>query len=342
MRSLASIQALVVSGLIGYSAAPARATVDASCWSYEVGDARSHPVSASAGITRSGTPGSSAANVTANNAALQSVVTMTGCGVGAGFQQPCNACNSHAAFNDMLKVTANAPNGTAVQVRSTLRFAGSIHGTGVYNYNFSAHLNGVGNGWTGSTGGTVQVVNNLNLDRTFQWTQNLLVGTNYPLSGLFDSSVGNRWCAGGSNTCTASQTEWTMTLTGGLTLQLEVLTPGLDAQVLGAGGYNYLAQPVSVGASAPSHASLAQSGPNPSRGEVDLSLTLGEPTPMDVGVFDLSGRRVATLARGELRAGLTALRWDGRGTDGRTLRGMFFVRARGEGVDLKRQVVLVR
>lgn len=342
MRYVTSIKALAACLLIGIAASPSHATVDVSCWSYEATDGRSHAAVASAGIARTGTPGTSAANATANNAALHGVATMTGCGVSAGFQQQCNTSNNHAAFNDMLKLTANVPNGTAVQVRSTLSFSGTVHGTGLYNYRFSGYLNGVGNGWAGSTGGTVQVVNNLNLDRTFQWTQNILVGTNYPVSGLLESSVGNRWCAGGSSTCEASNTQWTMTLTSGMTLHMEILTPVPNPQLTGADGYNYLAQPVSVGGRSPSHASLAHSGSNPTRGAVDLALTLGSEASVDIGVFDLSGRRVVTLARGSLSAGVNALHWDGRSTDGRAMHGMFFVRVRGEGVDLKRQVILLR
>ncbi len=60
--------------------------------------------------------------------------------------------------------------------------------------------------------------------------------------------------------------------------------------------------------------------PNPSRGRVDITLTLDRPGTVDLAVVDLAGRRVCTLAAGEpLQAGPHDVVWEGRRDDGRTV-----------------------
>lgn len=61
-----------------------------------------------------------------------------------------------------------------------------------------------------------------------------------------------------------------------------------------------------------SHLSLAIA-PNPARGAVDLTFTLSREAGVDVELLDVSGRHVATLARGVWPAGNVRLRWDGTG-----------------------------
>jgi hypothetical protein len=56
---------------------------------------------------------------------------------------------------------------------------------------------------------------------------------------------------------------------------------------------------------------LAPARPNPSRGVVELSLTLPASAPTRVELFDPAGRMVRTLASGTLPAGVTTIRWDG-------------------------------
>ncbi|MBI5171216.1 MAG: T9SS type A sorting domain-containing protein [Candidatus Eisenbacteria bacterium] len=65
-------------------------------------------------------------------------------------------------------------------------------------------------------------------------------------------------------------------------------------------------------------------GPNPLRGKCTVRLTLPASSVVDVAVFDVSGRRVRTLARAESRsAGDHAWTWDGAGARA----GLYFVRA---------------
>jgi uncharacterized membrane protein len=64
---------------------------------------------------------------------------------------------------------------------------------------------------------------------------------------------------------------------------------------------------------------LLAPSPNPSSSSTRLDFALPSASSVDLSVFDPSGRRVATLAHGELPAGPRSVTWDGRGTDGRTV-----------------------
>jgi hypothetical protein len=71
--------------------------------------------------------------------------------------------------------------------------------------------------------------------------------------------------------------------------------------------------------------------PNPFHGAARLTFTVPDAAGADVelAVFDVAGRRMASLARGWLGAGPHVLQWDGRGLDGARARaGMYFVRGR--------------
>lgn len=73
---------------------------------------------------------------------------------------------------------------------------------------------------------------------------------------------------------------------------------------------------------------LAAPRPNPSRGSVGVVFGLPAEQVVDVGVWGVDGRRVATLASGLLSAGRHALTWDGRDTRGaRVAAGVYLVRA---------------
>jgi hypothetical protein len=69
--------------------------------------------------------------------------------------------------------------------------------------------------------------------------------------------------------------------------------------------------------------------PNPFHGSTRFAFTVPDASGADVdlSVFDVAGRRMATLARGHLGAGQHVVQWDGRGLDGSRARaGMYFVR----------------
>ncbi len=61
-----------------------------------------------------------------------------------------------------------------------------------------------------------------------------------------------------------------------------------------------------------------------------------------VDLFDVAGRNVAVLFDGAAAAGRTTLSWDGRGSDGQSLRqGAYFARLTAGGVRAARQLVLL-
>lgn len=62
---------------------------------------------------------------------------------------------------------------------------------------------------------------------------------------------------------------------------------------------------------------LQAAAPNPFRGSTRIGYSIARRGPVDLGVFDVTGRRVATLYRGVAEAGPHATTWDGRSADGR-------------------------
>jgi hypothetical protein len=62
---------------------------------------------------------------------------------------------------------------------------------------------------------------------------------------------------------------------------------------------------------------LRPNTPNPFMGSTRLDFALAQRGFADIGVFDVAGRRVATLFRGVAEPGSHSVLWDGRFTDGR-------------------------
>jgi hypothetical protein len=89
--------------------------------------------------------------------------------------------------------------------------------------------------------------------------------------------------------------------------------------------------------------SLLPPAPNPSRGGVALSFTLPEIALVDLSIFDVAGRHVATVHRGTAGARRTDLTWDGRDDSGREVAsGVYFARLTA-GSDVRaRKIVLLR
>ncbi len=93
----------------------------------------------------------------------------------------------------------------------------------------------------------------------------------------------------------------------------------------------------------PARLALRVLSANPGAGEARFELRLPQPGPLDVGVYDVSGRRVATLASGAASAGVRTLLWDGRGRDGAPLAaGVYLVRARTAAGEVGARLARVR
>jgi hypothetical protein len=87
---------------------------------------------------------------------------------------------------------------------------------------------------------------------------------------------------------------------------------------------------------------LSPAVPNPFSGQTRFEVALGQAGALDVGVYDLAGRKIATLFHGDAPAGTHAFTWDGRGDDGSSLHGgVYFYRAVTEGSAATGRMVLV-
>ncbi len=124
--------------------------------------------------------------------------------------------------------------------------------------------------------------------------------------------------------------------------------PGINDCFVGAGpdmgaAEFCLAHLVDVPAPVPHEAlRLEAPAPNPSASTVLLRFALPSATRVRIAVFDVSGRRVRTLAAEELPAGAHAVQWDGRDDAGRTLGpGLYLVRLEAQGEALARRVVRI-
>ena len=89
--------------------------------------------------------------------------------------------------------------------------------------------------------------------------------------------------------------------------------------------------------------SLAQSRPNPARGEVAIPFSVPRTEHVSLRIYDLSGRLAATLLDGSVGAGEHLARWDGtRGNGVKGSPGPYFYELRASGQRLRRQLVLIR
>ncbi len=83
--------------------------------------------------------------------------------------------------------------------------------------------------------------------------------------------------------------------------------------------------------------------PNPFNPQVTLSFALPRAADVTLEVFDVAGRRVATLWHGELAAGLHTLTWDGRDLAGRDApSGRYLARLSGQAMVRTATLTLVR
>lgn len=82
-------------------------------------------------------------------------------------------------------------------------------------------------------------------------------------------------------------------------------------------------------------------GPNPSAGRIAVSYAIGQSPSIDLAVFDATGRRVTTLARGRCADGQQTVTWNGCDARGnRVADGIYFCRLSSGGATLSRKLVL--
>jgi hypothetical protein len=83
--------------------------------------------------------------------------------------------------------------------------------------------------------------------------------------------------------------------------------------------------------------------PNPMRGAVQLDFDLIRTAPVEMEVFSIQGRRIATIASGTFARGHQSLRWDGRTHSGsRAPAGVYHLRLAVDGRAMTQRMVLVQ
>jgi len=87
---------------------------------------------------------------------------------------------------------------------------------------------------------------------------------------------------------------------------------------------------------------LSRPWPNPTSGATRLDFALPRDSRVSLGLYDMQGRRVATLVEGALPAGRHQAVWNGT-TGGRSVpTGIYFLRLQARGVNLSRRLVVTR
>lgn len=92
-----------------------------------------------------------------------------------------------------------------------------------------------------------------------------------------------------------------------------------------------------------SHLAIQSAYPNPFNPSVTVEISLDRRRPLSVDVYDVTGRLVRTLTRGDHPSGLNRVTWDGRNGDGAVVAaGVYFVSARSLGWQARRKIILVK
>lgn len=136
-----------------------------------------------------------------------------------------------------------------------------------------------------------------------------------------------------------------MTPTAAMRLRVRAADRGQDSSVEVAIDDFWMGTPGWAGVehdAAPRFAFLPPS-PNPAAGETSLRFTLARPGPVELAIFDVTGRRVRLLRRALAPAGAVTLRWDGADDAGCPVAaGTYFARLRAEGAEATRRIVRLR
>lgn len=94
---------------------------------------------------------------------------------------------------------------------------------------------------------------------------------------------------------------------------------------------------------APPQISLSQRGPNPFSRRAVISFSLPEVSQVELGIYEISGRRIRTLVDGVHEAGYHDAEWDGKDESGKeATSGIYFARLEVGGYGLTRKLVLAK
>lgn len=335
----ATILMLLATCLSSPATAAPSTSASANAWSNQYTVPGTSVAQVSASFSGGGGPGSASANSSAGMGVLANAGSESACAIALPPDgQLCNLASASSSFTDQVTLTSDAPDGTHVQVLATFEVDGLLSGTGAYQYSSSGVVFTTGlNGASGSSGGLIATVLNAAISSLASTYVDMITNVGYPIGASSQLGVSDRCCFGGA------EESYGMTISAAatLTLTVPVLPPGATyVHIVGSDGHDYSLPPVGVGDVASRAEGLSPAMPNPARGPARLDLTIARARPVDVGVFDIAGRRVATLARGMMSPGTHSLVWDGRDDRGTTAHGgMYLVRAMGEGLTATRRIV---
>lgn len=105
-------------------------------------------------------------------------------------------------------------------------------------------------------------------------------------------------------------------------------------------GADVILSPTGIGdgTNLPSAIALSQNYPNPFNASTNIRFTLPKETAVDLAVYDLLGRRVATLASGIMPAGENVVTWNGDGVAS----GLYLYVLRADGIKLSHQMLMLK
>lgn len=83
-----------------------------------------------------------------------------------------------------------------------------------------------------------------------------------------------------------------------------------------------------------------KASPNPASGEVRFAFDLARAADVELAIYDVAGRKVASVFRGRREAGSGELRWNGAAAAGRLRSGIYFARLTGQDGSSLARVVL--
>jgi len=94
---------------------------------------------------------------------------------------------------------------------------------------------------------------------------------------------------------------------------------------------------------APSKLALGQNVPNPFGSSTEITVSLPAPERVELSVYDVTGRRLATIFRGVETTGVKRYTWEGKDAEGHPLpSGVYVYRLRAGKRVLSRKMVLAR
>lgn len=100
---------------------------------------------------------------------------------------------------------------------------------------------------------------------------------------------------------------------------------------------------ITIGSDEIKNSPITQLYPNPVNGPLTVILNIEQAGDYLVSIFDIDGRRVATLFEGKLNKGTQALKWNTIKDGGDTLpNGMYFLTIKGKGMNTGQRLVIMR